>query len=143
MPDVLLKPAPATRGRMTVAGGAILGFVGVLTAFVGVAQLTALPPRVDRWTIANPHPYHVNVAVSDEAGERWLTVGTVRRNRTAAYQEVIDQGPIWRVRFSSAGIEAGGLVVSRAALEEDGWNLTVPDLVAQRLEAEGLEPSAP
>ena len=143
MPDVLLKPTPATRRRVSFAGGAVLASLVVLTAMIGVTHFTALPPRVDRLTMVNPHPYQLNVGVSDARGESQLLVGVVRRNRTAAYEEVIDQGPTWRFRFSYAGVEAGDLVVTRATLQQDRWRVTVPDLVAQRLEDEGLEPSAP
>ena len=142
MPDVLLRPTPATRRRVSFAGGAVFASAVVLAAMIGVTHVTELPPRVDRLTIVNPPPYHVNVAVSDGRGGSQLLVGTVRRDRTAAYEEVIDQGPTWRFRFSYAGVEAGDLVVTRATLQQDGWKLTVPDLVAQRLQAEGLGPSA-
>ena len=142
MSDVLLRPRPASRRRMGVTGLAVVAGVVLLGTLLGVGHVTALPPRVERLTIVNPHPYHVNVSVSDGRPDAQLLLGTVKRNRSAAYDEVIDQGSTWRFRFSYAGIEAGELVVSRSSLEADGWKLSVPPETAQRLKTEGLGPSA-
>lgn len=141
MPDVLLRPEPRTARRGSVAGAAVLACAVALMLMIAVAQITTLPSGVDL-EVVNPHPYHLNVAVSDARGAGWLSVGTVRRNRAAAYQEVIDQGVTWRFRFTYAGVEAGEVIVNRGTLQHGGWTLTVPDHIAERLAAEGLAPSA-
>lgn len=57
-------------------------------------------------------------------------------------EELTDQGPQWVFGFSSGGIPAGELVTSRAQLVADGWVVTVPTEVAERLRRAGASESA-
>jgi hypothetical protein len=57
-------------------------------------------------------------------------------------EEVADQGREWVFRFSYGGVDAGELVLSRDRLARDGWNITVPSAVAERLRDAGVQESA-
>jgi hypothetical protein len=140
MSDLLLRQQPTARRRGVVLQ-AIVGGLVLLASFVGVARVTALPPRVDELRLVNPHPYHVTVEVAGEDDDGWLAVGTVERDQSETFEDVIDQGPRWRARFSYAGVDADEITISRRDLETDGWRLTIPPTVGERLREAGLQPS--
>jgi hypothetical protein len=110
---------------------------------VPLAPALRSPATVDQVTIRNPHPWKVNVDVSGEPDGGWVGIGSIARDDDQRFEEVLDQGGRWRFAFDYAGTDGGELVLDRADLEASGWQLTVPEEVAVRMEAGGLEPSPP
>ena len=60
---------------------------------------------------------------------------------SATNLDVLDQGDEWIFTFSSGGIEGGSLRVSRAKLAADGWRVSVPESVIQRLQSGTFVPA--
>jgi hypothetical protein len=120
-----------------------LAYLAVVTLMaVAVAGSTRIPPKVDRLVIDNPHAFNVNVEVSDGRSSGVLSIGHAEDGRQMVVEEVIDQGAVWILRFSSAGVDAGEVMLRRDALERAGWRVRVPDAVPARLQAAGVPPSA-
>jgi len=105
--------------------------------------LLDMPPTIDRLTIENPTVYDIHIDASDEEGDGWVAVTTVGRQGTGSTTNVIDQGDVWRFRFRGQGRDGGELTVARTDLEADGWELTIPDAVGERLAELGAPPSPP
>ena len=80
--------------------------------------------------------------VSGAERDSWIELGSFGRERSRTVEELVDQGRQWVFRFSYAGVEGGELVVSRDRLVGDGWRITVPPEVTERLRAAGLAESA-
>lgn len=140
MSPVLIRPRPAT----PVAIGP-MALVALAVAFLVVAavRLTAGGPSfVPDLTVVNPTVYKLNVEVQGD-GRTPLDLGTIRREQTSTFEEVVDQGARWVFRFSYGGVPGGELSVTRAQLEADRWRVTIPGDVGNRLGAAGLQPSAP
>nr|MDQ6928612.1 hypothetical protein [Actinomycetota bacterium] len=100
------------------------------------------PVFVRRLTIANPTAYEVNVEISGSQGSGWLDLGTVPREREVALENVVDQGGKWTFRFSSGGVFAAEMALSRADLEQGQWRVNIPDGIAVPLQEAGLPTSA-
>ena len=92
---------------------AVLALVG----FVAVSLLIPSPGTVDHVTIKNGTEFDLNI------------------DATSASHDV------WIFRFNGPGIDAGELRVTRSDLAANGWALTVPDSVAQRLRDAGVPAS--
>ena len=136
---------PPRRGSAQLAGVAVIviGFALVLGGVLVAARLTNDEPAlVRRLTVENPTPYFVNVEVSGAERDSWIELGSFGRERSRTVEELVDQGRQWVFRFSYAGVEGGELVVSRDRLVGDGWRITVPPEVTERLRAAGLAESA-
>ena len=118
------------------------------TAAAGLLVLAILlgsssdPRRVPELTVVNPSPFQVNVEISTAGEEDWLDLGAVGRERSRTVEELPDLGGGWVFRFSSGGIDGGRLELSRAALDEARWSITVPSEVIERFAGAGLRPSA-
>ena len=116
----------------------------VLAAPVVVFVLLACsgpPPTVDRIVIANPTDYLLGVQVTRRDLDGWLPVTLVEPRSESVAQEVIDQGEVWIFRFLHWGDEVGEFSVTRAELERNGWRVTVPEQVEERLRNLGRPPS--
>jgi hypothetical protein len=122
------------------AVGLFLG-AAVLAVLI-VAPSLAPPSFVPRLAIDNSTPFDINVDVSGGAGGGWIQLGTVARETEGILEEVADPGPTWVFRFSYAGVDGGELTVRRSELRTDGWLVTVPPEVRERLSAAGFEASA-
>ncbi len=96
-----------------------------------------LPPAVDRLTFENPTRFRMTISVTTDAHDDWTLVGTVRQETTATFTDVIDQGDVWVFRFAAQGKVGGELRLSRAQLEESGWQVQVPPRIGANLEAQG------
>ena len=101
------------------------------------------PTSFRRLTVHNPTPYMVIVDVTGAKRDGWLDVGSFPRERQRTVEELADQGRQWVFRFSYGGVDAGELVVTRDQLARDGWKITVPPGVGERLREAGLSESAP
>jgi hypothetical protein len=137
--ELLAQRQRPTRQRigLVLAAVAALIALGVLTsAFRG-------PAFVESVTVVNESPFDLHVAVRGEDGAGGvLGLGTVPRGRSVEYRSVLDQGDTWSISFTGGGEQGGTVDVARSTLERDGWNVTVPAVVTQRLERAGLRPSA-
>jgi len=100
-----------------------------------------LPSYVDDITVVNPHQWDAGLEVTGTERDGWLGMGTVDRNASRRFEQVIDQGEQWVFRFGYAGVDGGELVVPRAELETSGWKVTVPQQFAERMRAAGVGPS--
>jgi hypothetical protein len=110
----------------------------------GLGRLTSSEPSyVARLTVVNDTQYNVNVEVTGGAHDGWLDLGSVSRERTRTLEQIVDQGERWVFRFSYAGVAAGEVALDRTELSRQGWRLTVPVEVGERLREAGLRPSAP
>lgn len=96
-----------------------------------------LPAHVDRLTVDNPHPWAINLDVTDADGSRWLGVGTVEREQEQTFPSVLDQGDEWTIRFSYSGVHVD-VSMTGFQLEQRGWHVTVPDELAGQLRAAGV-----
>jgi hypothetical protein len=137
-----------TRPRSSQALPALTGVVAwtilALSPLLLAARLTAGDPSfVPAVTIENPLVYKVNVDVKAPGDDGWSDLGTVRRQTTKTVEEVVDRGRTWTFRFTYGGELGGEVTVDRSQLRADGWRVTVPSDVGDRLGHAGMRPSAP
>ncbi len=99
------------------------------------------PSFVERITFVNRGPYDIQVEVSDDEGGRWMSVTTANAASTSLALQVIDQGPIWVLRFRAQSRDAGQLRITRAELEQAGWTVEVPQSVTDSLRGAGAPPT--
>jgi len=129
-------------GRQAVP---ILMAVGGIAATVAIFALAGrvLSSRsfVDRVVIVNPTLYQLEIDVVGADRSHGVGLGTVEREDSTTFEDVIDQGAEWVFRFESGGYDGGEARITRERLEGDGWQFTVPAEVGRRLEAAGLAPS--
>lgn len=123
------------------------GFVGVIVATLFWAVATAVvipalrtPPYVERITVDNPHPWNVHVEATGGDRTGWVAVGGVTRDQERTVADVLDQGDTWILRFAYGG-QVAETRLSRDQLTRDGWHVTVPDELADRLRAAGIPES--
>ncbi|MGH9212427.1 MAG: hypothetical protein ACRD2C_17375 [Acidimicrobiales bacterium] len=135
-----LASQPRSISRTDVFG---LAMTGVVYAVVMALLIPALrqPDDVDQVTVDNPHPWDVNVAVTDGERDGWLGIGVLEPGTEQSFASVLDQGEQWIFRFSYGGEQAEAQL-SGAQLARDGWQVTVPDELADNLRAAGV-PEAP
>ncbi len=134
------RPVPLMR-RPVVIG--LLALAAVAVAFgIGVGSMTRESALVAAVTVDNPTPYNLQVDVAAPGGEEVVELGTVPREGSRAFEQVVDQGGQWAFRLTFGGREVGEIVVSRAQLEEAGWRVSVPGDVARALAEAGHPPSA-
>jgi hypothetical protein len=142
MSPVLTRPR-STRSLPALAG-LLAWTILVLSPLLLVARLTAGEPSfVREVTVDNPLVYKVNVEVNPGDGAGWTGLGTVRRETSKTVEKVVDQGPTWTFRFTYGGELGGDMTVNRSDLRANGWRITVPPDVGDRLRQAGLNPSAP
>ena len=140
MSPVLTRPPRAT-SPAAVATTVVLGLTVVVLFLLAVRMTADRPSFVAELTVVNPTVYKIDVEVQGD-GPRRLELGSVRREQSSTYEDVIDQGARWVFRFSYGGVPGGELAVSRAQLEADEWRVVVPGDVGERLRLAGLRPSA-
>ena len=132
-------PAPVGSGRSALAllaGGAALAFV-----ILFVMPAMESPPHLARITIDNPHEWPASVEVTGTGQGGWVGLGTVERQVSHTFHEVLDHGDQWRFRFSYAGTPGADLTISRSELDQRDWTVTIPDAFGERMRAAGLAPS--
>ena len=142
MNHVLTPPrSPSVR----LAGAAIVLVVvavilGALFAVAGIEEGESTTYR--RLTVDNPSPYNVNIQVAGAERDGWLDLGSFPREARRTVDEVADQGPHWVFHFSYGGVDGGELMITRGRLADEGWTITVPAGVTERLREAGLQESA-
>jgi hypothetical protein len=142
MGSVLNPPrsSPVRNPRPTVV--IAIGLIAVVFGLLFLAQrLTPSPTLVDRVTIVNPTPYHLEVDVTGAGRSHGVGLGAIGREQTRSFEDVIDQGREWIFRFTSGAADGGEVRIAREQLEHDRWRCTVPADVAQRLRTAGVPPS--
>lgn len=105
-----------------------------------VSILLEAPARIDGLTLHNETDYHLNTTLRDSPDGSRLLLGQVTRNTTKTIRSVLDPGETFVFELSYAGVEAGTITVSRAALEANDWQLTIPAEQSEPLGASGLTP---
>lgn len=141
MSPVLTRPRPAT-SPVALGQMAVVALGAILLVVLGVRLVGDRPSFVSELTVVNPTVYKLNVDLEGDGRGR-LGLGTVRREQSWTFEQVIDQGATWVFRFSYGGVPGGELTMTRARLEAEGWQITVPADVGERLRLVGLRPSAP
>ena len=141
MNTVLTPPRPRS-AQLTSVVVVLIGVAVVMAVALPMARLAVgEPTSFRRLTVHNPTPYMINVEVRG-ADDGWLDLGSFRREANRMVEELADQGRQWIFRFSYGGVEGGELVLSRDQLAREGWKVTVPTEVSERLRAAGLSGSA-
>jgi hypothetical protein len=145
MSPVLNPPrsAPAQGPKPAVLIGIAGAAAGALALVLLLRWLIPSVPFVDRITVVNPTVFHIEVEVGSAEDHGGLVLGAVAREQTQNFTAVLDQGRRWVFRFSSGGKLGGHVVLSRHEMESSGWRVSVPPEVGERLQANGLLPSAP
>lgn len=126
--------------RTLVLGIGLAVVVGILALLASTALKG--PSFVPSVSIANPSPYLMAVDVTAANSDEWTQVATIPPETTSDAAQVIDQGDSWRFRAESAGVSGGEFTLSRAALEQADWKVTVPESMIARFRAQNV-PEAP
>jgi hypothetical protein len=137
--DLTTRPSRPQLRVPLVAIVVVLALLGA--AAIGVlARVMRTPSVVSRVTIVNKSPYGVDIDVRDRKDAGLLVLGRALPQQDTVRREVLDMGDRWIFSFSRSGVPAGDVEVSRATLAANGWRVTVPDSVVQRLERAGEQP---
>lgn len=104
----------------------------VVTSIIGVL-MSASPARVDVVSVSNPSEYRIGVRVGSAPDTLPIALGLVDPGTTRPSRGLLDQGSEWVFAFSSQGVEAGTVTVSRADLEASGWSIEIPGSVVEVL----------
>lgn len=140
MPTLDVELRELDRRRNIARAGQVV--LSLLAAVVigAVAWVLREPEYVEQVTVANTTGYGVQVDVRGSEDGGRLLLGWVPGVGERSTRLVLHQGDEWRFTFRYAGTEAGELLVTEDDLEAAGWRIEVPDDVADRLSAAGLEP---
>jgi hypothetical protein len=68
-----------------------------------------------------------------------MAVGSVRRESTLTFRDIVDQGDSWTFQLSAQGKDGGKLQLSKADLEKAGWQVEIPQSVSDKLLSQGAE----
>jgi hypothetical protein len=117
----------------------VAAIIGVMV--IGIVLLSG-PARVGHLTVDNPTDYDVSIQLAPSANGPWLPFAVVGLRSTRDFQDVLDQGDSWVLRFHAQGQDAGDVTLTKADLQAADWHLTVPDTVVQRLQQLGV-PTSP
>ncbi len=132
------RPAPPIR-RPVVLG--VLALAAVAAAVgIGVGSITRGSAFVERITVDNPTLYNLQVDIGAPGEGQVLAVGTVPREGSRQFHQVVDQGERWVFRLSFGVEEVGEIEVPRPQLEQDGWKVAVPPDGGRRLADAGHPP---
>src|SRR5690349_16861647 len=130
-----MSPAPLTRaqpaGRMrrpaTWRWPVVVGSVAaVILLSWGLSRLLHGSTFVRQLTFSNPTPYALDVEIGSAGHDSWLALGGIPPQATAAFQEVIDQGRVWKFRFSSQGVAGGQITRPRSELAGAQFTVVIP-----------------
>ncbi len=146
MPKANVKPYISDNDRRTrrlVDPWIPIGVIAALLAIVLFRPLVEPGPFIGRVTVVNNSEYAFDVDVSGAKADEWMQLATAAERQSTGVAEVFDQGRTWTFRFSTQGIVAGQVVVSRAELKAAGWQLIIPDRFADQLRADDVVPTTP
>jgi hypothetical protein len=94
---------------------------------------------VNRITFSNDTTYDIHISVGDDDGNV-LLVGVALQHCATTFEQVLDQGAMWHIRFRSQGRDGGEAVVSETELASADWSYRIPDSVGEHLRASGAPP---
>jgi hypothetical protein len=107
------------------------------------------PKFTDHVAFRNDSSYDILISVSSN-GVDVLPVGVAIQHCATTFEQVIDQGATWHIRFQAQGRDGGESIVSRIELAGADWSYRIPDSVAEQLRSSGAPtppqlscPSAP
>jgi hypothetical protein len=135
--DVPAPPRP--RERPIVHSSLAVVAAATILAIVVIALVPRGPSFVDHVTIENSSRYPIRIEVASGGGGGWTPLGTVGSGTTDV-GEVVDQGDVWRIRFSVGQHPLGQIETSRDALASANWHIVIPEAVTTRAEAAGVQP---
>jgi hypothetical protein len=135
--DVPAPPRP--RERPIVHSSVAVVAAATILAVVAIALVPRGPSFVDHVTIENSSAYPIRIEVAGGGGGGWTPIGTVGPGTTDV-GEVVDQGDVWRIRFSVGEHPLGQIDSTRAALESATWHIVIPEEAIARAEAAGVRP---
>jgi hypothetical protein len=104
----------------------VVAVLSVVVAMFAAMRLLALPPVVDSITVDNRTSHEVTVYLTGLDRDGWMAVGIARAELPSRFEQVIDHGGVWILRFAVPGETGVELVLTRHELETAGWRLTVP-----------------
>jgi hypothetical protein len=135
---VEMRPARTERWkRPALVAGALL--VVAIALFI-VVSLTSGPKFVSQLTVVNPTAYDLQVDATDGGHHGWTALGTAGRSGTDSFQDVVDQGDTWILRFSYGGQTAGELRFTHQELAGAQWRVAVPASFGEALRGGGTTP---
>ena len=145
-PPVEIRPPahlPARRSARATRIAAVVVAVAAATLVVWlmIAVLLRDPRFVPRLRVDNPSGYDIRLDIAAVDRQSRLPLGVVGQHCTSAFEDVIDPGDTWVVRFAAQGRDGGAVTVSRSQLDADGWTIRVPDEVVDRLRGAGAPPA--
>jgi hypothetical protein len=130
-------PIPGHRQRQLITGARVraVGAAGAL--FVALVVITRIvfqdPTFIDRFSVENRSGYDIRIDVAGDDGSGSMPLGVAAQRCTTVFDLVIDQGPTWRIRFHSQGVDGGEVTVTRADLQRANWTFQIPDSVETEL----------
>lgn len=135
---------PVRRNVRLPMGTAAYAVAGVAALAVLLPLLGALRSHDVRHglTVTNPSPWLAEVDVDRPGEAPALRLGGVAPEASVTFDAVLEQGERWVFRFSYGGEDPVEVVLDRAALEQAGWSVTVPETFARRMRAARIPPSA-
>ena len=86
----------------------VLVVLGLLSVAL-LAPRLGLPATVPPLTIHNPTAYTVFVEASGPSGQEWTPVAVVSAHHSEIETDLVDEGPVWNLRFTSQGGRGGRL----------------------------------
>ena len=99
------------------------------------------PAFVDHIAFQNDSSYDIHISVSNN-GADVLPIGAALQHCTTTFEQVIDQGSTWHIRFRAQGRDGGEAIVNRTDLVGADWSYHIPDSVAEQLRSAGA-PTSP
>ena len=121
------------RGSRKVSLEWIAPAILALAALVLIINLSASMPERDTVNFVNRSAAPVTVAVTGDARDGWLPIGTVDPKARERVESVIDQGGIWWFRLSVGPDQVGEIRRTSEQLRAARWTLTIPADVADNL----------
>lgn len=135
---VELRPPRSERWKRPALVAAAVVVVAI--ALFIVVSLTGGPKFVSRLTVVNQTAYDLQVDATDAGHHGWTAIGTAGRSGTSSFQDVVDQGDTWILRFTYAGQTAGELRFTHQELVGAQWRVTVPASFGEALRGAGTTP---
>jgi len=133
------RAVPVRSGSRRVLVGVLLAVVAI--AVVVLAQRMPEPHKAPAITIDNPSDYAVTIEATGADGTGWTAVAIVDPHSTRVAREVIDQGPVWSLRFSSQGVEFTDHEMTRRDLAAADWHYSIPAEIGDQLAESGVPQS--
>ncbi len=143
MPPVGVHPPARGSARRTIRaarwGRAALACAGVLLGTWLVPTVVLDDPAfVPRVKVDNAGEYDIRVDIGTPSSASQVALGVASQRCTTSFEEVLDQGSTWVLRFRSQGRAAGELIIDRAQLERDDWTVRIPDAAIEQLRSQGV-----